>query len=141
MSSGCAGPPSPTCPVCCHSPALSSPPRRLAGGSLMYALVQPTSFSFQSRRHLSVLSVLSPVSVWSPQCRPGRSCGGYNIPHWVAYPEVLYPCPWSSLSRESTVMRLRCHGVQEVEKETLVMVLYEARMSGDIRQICRKFNI
>ena len=43
-------------------------------------------------QHLSVPSVSSPVSVWSPQCRCGHSCRGYNIPHWnwIAYQEVVY---------------------------------------------------
>ena len=35
-----------------------------------------------SRRHLGVPSVLSPVSVWSPQCRPGRSCRRTESP-WL----------------------------------------------------------
>ena len=52
----------------------------------MYALLQPTSQSSPSHRHLSeVPSGSSPVSVWSPRCRPGHSCRGYNIPHWIAY--------------------------------------------------------
>ena len=56
-----------------------SPPSRLDGVSPTHALLQLTSPSSPSRRHLSVPSVLSPVSVWSPWCRPGRSCRRYEM--------------------------------------------------------------
>ena len=50
--------------------------------------LQLTSPSSPSRRRPGVPSALSPVSVWSPRCRPGRSCRGYDIPHWIVYQEV-----------------------------------------------------
>ena len=49
-------------------------------------------------RHLCVPSILSPVFNWSPQCTPGHSCRGCNIPHWIAYPGVMYPSPWLLLN-------------------------------------------
>ena len=54
MSSGCAGPPSPTAPVLCHGPALWGPPSGSDGDSPMHASLQLTSPSSPSRRHLSV---------------------------------------------------------------------------------------
>ena len=83
VSSGCAVPPSPTAPVLCHGPALWSPPSQLDGDSPMHAPVQLTSPSSPSCRHLGVPFASSPVSVWSPWCRPGRSSRGYDIPHWT----------------------------------------------------------
>ena len=64
VSSGCAGPPSPTAPVLCHGPALWSPPSGSDGDSPMHAPLQLTSPSSPSRRHLGVPLVLSPVSVF-----------------------------------------------------------------------------
>ena len=77
--------------VLCHGPALWSPPTGSDGDSPTHALLQLTSPSSPSRRHLSAPSVSSPVSVSSPRCRPGRSCRGYDIPLWIAYQEVMYP--------------------------------------------------
>ena len=54
----------------CHGPALWSPPSGPGGGSPMHAPLQLTSPSPPSQRHPSVTSVSSPVSVWSPRCRP-----------------------------------------------------------------------
>ena len=90
VSSGCAKPPSPTTPVLCHGPVRWSPPSGLGGGAPTHAPLQLTSPSSPSHRHLGVTSVSSPVSVWSPQCRLGRSCRGYDIPHWIVYREVMY---------------------------------------------------
>ena len=44
-----------------------------------------TSLSQASRCSFSLVSNL----VWSPRYRLGRSCRGYDIPHWIAYQEVL----------------------------------------------------
>ena len=52
------------------------------------------------RRSFSLVSSL----VLSPRCRPGCSCRGYDLPHWIAYRAVaklMYPWPWSTLSGES----------------------------------------
>ena len=99
--SGCAGPPSPTTPVLCHGPARWPPPSGLGGGAPTRVPLQLTSPSSPSRRHLSVPSASSPVSVWSLQCRLGRSCRGYDIPHWIVYQEVMCPSLWSTLNGES----------------------------------------
>ena len=42
-----------------------------------------SSTSPLSPSHRHVPSVLSPVSVWSLRCRPGRSCRWYDTPHWI----------------------------------------------------------
>ena len=105
VSYGYAGPLSPTAPVLCHGPALWSPPSGSGGGdSPTHAPLQLTSPSSPSRRYPDVSSVSSRVSVWSPRSRPGRSCRGYNIPHWIAYQEVMYP-----LGKQSNVVyRIPC---------------------------------
>ena len=90
-----------SCPLP-YGPALWSLPSGLDGDSCTHALLQLTSPSSLSRRHPGTPSVSSPVSVRSPQCGPGRSFRGYNIPHWIGYQKVIYPWPWSTLSREST---------------------------------------
>ena len=101
VSSGCARPPSPTTPVLCHGPVQWSPPSGLGGGAPTCVPLQLTSPSSPSRRHLGVPSASSPVSVWSLRCRLGRSCRGYDIPHWIVYQEVMYPSLWSTLNGES----------------------------------------
>ena len=83
----------------CHVPALWSPSWS-DSDSPMHAPLQLTSPPPPSCRHLSP-SVLSPVSVWCPWCRPSHSCRGYDIPLWIAYQEVTYPWPCSTLSRKS----------------------------------------
>ena len=80
VSSACAGRPSLTAPVLCHGPELWSPPSGYGGDSPMHALLQLTSPSSPSGRHLGVPSVSSPVSVWSLRCRPGHSCRGCDNP-------------------------------------------------------------
>ena len=62
-----------------YGPALWSPPSGSDGDTPMHAPLQLTSPSSPSRRHLGVPSVLSPVSVWSPRCRPGRSGRGQEL--------------------------------------------------------------
>ena len=62
MSSGCAGPPSPTAPVLCYGPIRWSIPSGSRGGSLMHAPLQPTSPSSSSCRYPGVPLVSSPVS-------------------------------------------------------------------------------
>ena len=83
VSSGCAGSPSPTTPVLCHGPVQWSPPSGLSGAHAPLQLISPSS---PSCRHPSVPSVSSPASVWSLWCRLGRSCRGYDIPHWICLP-------------------------------------------------------
>ena len=84
-SSGCARPPSPTTPVLCHGPVRWSPPNGSGGGAPTHVPLQLTSPSSPSRRHLGVPSASSPVFIWSLRCRLGRSCRGYDLPHWIVY--------------------------------------------------------
>ena len=77
VSSGCAQPPSPIAPVLYRGPGQWSPLSRLDGDSPTHALLQLTFPSFPACRHLGVPLSSSPVSVWSPWCRPGLSCRGY----------------------------------------------------------------
>ena len=54
VKSRCAGPPSPTAPIPCHGPALSSLPSGSADGFPMHAPLHLSSPSFPSHRHLGV---------------------------------------------------------------------------------------
>ena len=74
VSSGCAGPPSQTAPVLCYGPALLFPP-----SGFSHACSATADFSIiPLSQAFFVPSVSPPVSVWSPQCRPGHSCRGFT---------------------------------------------------------------
>ena len=90
----------------CRASFSSSSPRHLAlsstdvslpvDGVVIFprtALPQLTSLSCLTRRYPSIPSVWLPVSVWSPQWKPGHNCWGWGIPHWTVYRLVLYSWP------------------------------------------------
>ena len=84
-----------SCPLPWFSTVVSS---QWIGWWLSHACSATADFSITPLSQASRCSVSSPVSVWSLQCRPGRSCRGSNITHWIAYQEVMYPSIWSTLS-------------------------------------------
>ena len=91
-SSGCTGSLSPTAP---GGPIRWSPYSESGGGSAVYTPLQPTSLSSPlSGMHIVVPSVSSPVSVWSPRCRLGRSCS--CTPDVLSHPSHIgYHHQWS----------------------------------------------
>ena len=105
VSSGCAGSLSPTAPVLYHGPLLWFSPSGSGGGPSMHGLLQPSSPLSPSHKHLNVPLVLSLVSVWSLRCKCGHSCRGYDIPHWIAYQEVMHLSPWSTFGEFALMLK------------------------------------
>ena len=87
--------------VLLHQQLLSSAMFQYGGLPVDRVVLLLTSLSSPSRRNVGVPSASSPVSVWSLRCRLGRSCRGYDIPHWIVYQEVMYPSLLSTSNGES----------------------------------------
>ena len=92
LSSGCAGPPSPTAPVLCCGPALWSPPSRSDGDSPTHAPLQLTSPSSPSRRHPMFLQSCLQFPFGLTSIDLATAAGDTILDC-----EVMYPSPWSTL--------------------------------------------
>ena len=133
MSSGYAGPPSPTLPVLCHGPWQRtgrghdcSCPLPCPSCPLPWFIGRPAS------------------SLWSRKKTQDNL--HKEVEHRVrvlkqnGYP-ATFICNASALPTQETADTSNPDEGQEEEKGPLVVISYAAGMSEDIRCVCRKFNI